>query len=112
MIEGGYELIQGFRRVGAVRELLKETGEARCEGFGATFMARGTGWSTSIGILWTRTSCAAIFHSRRGPCLRVVIVRVHALMPPQFPKPLPACFFLRAPKASLYNTFRVTDDLS
>lgn len=40
-VEDGYELIQGFRRLSAYRELRKETGEARFDSIPATLQARG-----------------------------------------------------------------------
>ncbi|WP_299740207.1 ParB N-terminal domain-containing protein [uncultured Roseobacter sp.] len=40
-VEDGYELIQGFRRLSAFRELRKETGDARFASIPATLQARG-----------------------------------------------------------------------
>ncbi|MGC3940252.1 ParB/RepB/Spo0J family partition protein [Roseobacter sp. EG26] len=40
-VSGGYELIQGFRRLSAYRELAKQTGDARFKSIPATLQAKG-----------------------------------------------------------------------
>lgn len=58
--DNGYELIQGFRRLTAFRELAAETGDPRYSRIPAALVPRGNPSRICTARWWTRTLCAKI----------------------------------------------------